>query len=76
MKIIGLFFMTLVFGIISMITSKKYKLQGDLKELCFPPVFFKIFIWVFHYFYDMFSGYYIFMARYWYYYFVFGYGDY
>ena len=26
---------------------------------------------VFHYFYDMFSGYYIFMARYWYYYFVF-----
>ena len=30
MKIIGLFFMTLVFGIISMITSKKYKLQGDL----------------------------------------------
>ena len=35
MKIIGLFFMTLVFGIISMITSKKYKLQGDLKELCF-----------------------------------------
>ena len=42
MKIIGLFFMTLVFGIISMITSKKYKLQGDLKELCFPPVFSKI----------------------------------
>ena len=42
MKIIGLFFMTLVFGIISMITSKKYKLQGELKELCFPPVFSKI----------------------------------
>ena len=34
--------MILVFGIISMITSKKYKLQGDLKELCFPPVFSKI----------------------------------
>ncbi len=42
MKIIGLFFMTLVFGIISMVTSKKYKLQGELKELCFPPVFSKI----------------------------------
>lgn len=32
MKIIGLFFMTLVFGIISMITSKKYKLQGGACE--------------------------------------------
>lgn len=42
MKIIGLFFMTLVFGTISMVTSKKYKLQGELKELCFPPVLSKI----------------------------------
>ena len=42
MKIIGLFFMTLVFGTISMVTSKKYKLQEELKELCFPPVFSKI----------------------------------
>ena len=42
MKIIGLFFMTLVFGIISMITSKKYKWQGDLIELCFSPVFYNI----------------------------------
>lgn len=42
MKIIGLFFMTIVFGIISMVTSKKYKSQGELKELCFPLVFSKI----------------------------------
>lgn len=34
-KIIGLFFMTLVFGIISLVTSKKYNLQSELKEMCF-----------------------------------------
>ena len=33
MKIIWLFFMTMAFGIISMITSKKYNLKGELKEL-------------------------------------------
>lgn len=33
MKIIGLFFMTLVFEIISMVTSKKYKLQEELKSI-------------------------------------------
>ena len=46
MKIIGLFFMTLVFGIISMITSKKYNLQGDLKELCFHLYFLKFYMGV------------------------------
>lgn len=42
MKIIWLFFMTMVFGIISMITSKKYNLKGELKELRFPTAFSKI----------------------------------
>lgn len=46
MKIIGLFFMTLVFGTISMVISKKYKLQEELKELCFPPVFLKFYMGV------------------------------
>lgn len=39
MKIIWLFFMTMAFGIISMITSKKYNLKGELKELRFPTAF-------------------------------------
>lgn len=38
MKIILLFFMTMAFGIISMITSEKY----NLKELRFPTAFSKI----------------------------------
>ena len=42
MKIIWLFFMAMAFGIISMITSKKYNLKGELKELRFPTAFSKI----------------------------------
>ena len=42
MRIEWLFFMTLVFGIISMVTRKKYEVKDKENQLYFPPVFWKI----------------------------------
>ncbi len=42
MKIEWMFFMTLIFGIISMVTRKKYEVKDGENQLYFPPVFWKI----------------------------------
>lgn len=42
MRIEWLFFMTLVFGIISMVTRKKYEVKDKENQLYFSPVFWKI----------------------------------
>ncbi len=42
MKLLCLYFMSLIFGVISMITTKKYKSEGSLKELSFPTAFSKL----------------------------------
>lgn len=42
MQLFCLYFMIFIFGVISMITRKKYKVEGSLKNLSFPVVFSKL----------------------------------